>query len=122
MSKIKTFLALSSVAFAGLAMVQPAQAQPYGDGYHDHGHRHGSIRARQERQERRIEEGVASGELTRREAYRLEREQAYIRQAKREARSDGYISPGERARLEAMQDRAGRHIRHERHDEQVRRW
>ena len=78
-------------------------------------------RPRQERQEFRIRQGVASGELTRREYWRLEREQAYIRGLERNAEADGYVSPYERARIRAAQDAASRRIHEERHDGQ-RRW
>jgi hypothetical protein len=79
------------------------------------------IDRRQERQEFRIRQGVASGELTRREYWRLEREQAYIRGLERNAEADGYVSPYERARIRAVQDAASRRIHEERHDGQ-RRW
>ena len=74
------------------------------------------IDRRQERQEFRIRRGVATGELTRREYWRLEREQAYIRGLERNAEADGYISSYERARIRAAQDAASRHIHQEKHD------
>ena len=86
---------------------------------HDWGARH--IDRRQDRQEFRIHQGVRSGEITRREHWRLEREQAHVRYMERAARSDGYVSPYERARIRAAQDAASRHIAREAHDGQ-RRW
>jgi uncharacterized membrane protein YebE (DUF533 family) len=76
----------------------------------------GEIRDRAEHQEERIQRGVARGQLTREEAYRLERQQEHIRHEARRARADGWIDPYERARIERMQDRANRNISREKHD------
>ena len=76
------------------------------------------IDQRQANQERRIEQGVASGELTPRETRRLEKEQAVIRRAEHKAKADGVVTPKERQHLHAMQDRASRDIRHQKHDRQ----
>jgi hypothetical protein len=78
------------------------------------------INGRQHREQQRIREGIRSGELTRREAVRLEAEQARIRGYERYARRDGYISPRERARLDRELDRASRDIYHQKHDRQDR--
>jgi len=64
---------------------------------------------------------VRSGEITRREAYRLEREQAHIRHMERNAKADGYVSHYERDRIRAAQNSASRHIHNEAHDGN-RRW
>lgn len=73
---------------------------------------------RQAAQQRRINQGVASGELTRREAERLQREQARIRKAEDKALADGRLTRGERATIEHMQDKASAHISAEKHDRQ----
>ena len=80
------------------------------------------IDAREASQERRIQQGVRSGELTRGEYYRLEAEQARIRQMERQAKADGYVSPAERARINAAQNAASRHIYQEKHDSERRGW
>lgn len=67
-------------------------------------------------QEHRIQQGLRSGELTRREYRQLEAEQARIREMERYARRDGHIDRREAAALERAQDAASRHIAHERHD------
>jgi tellurite resistance protein len=72
-------------------------------------------------QQARIEGGVASGQLTRREALRLEREQARIRAAESHAKADGVVTPAERRRLQAMQRRASADIHAQKHDAQVAR-
>ena len=70
----------------------------------------GRVGNRQIRQQKRIHQGVASGQLAWGEAWALEREQVRIQRHKRRAWRDGWLSPGERLRLEREQDRAGRHI------------
>ena len=84
-----------------------------------------NIDRRQARQDYRIHQGVRSGEITRREAYRLEREQAHIRNLERNAKADGYVSHYERDRIRAAQNAANRHIYQESHDRNqrwYRRW
>ncbi len=74
---------------------------------------------RQARQEARIEQSVASGQLTARETLRLEREQKHIATAEARAEADGKVTPAERKRLAAMQNHASRDIRHQKHDRQT---
>jgi uncharacterized membrane protein YebE (DUF533 family) len=78
------------------------------------------IDATQANQERRIQQGVRSGELTRGEYSRLEAEQARIRQMERQAKADGYVSPAERARIREAQNQASKHIYQEKHDSERR--
>ncbi len=63
------------------------------------------IDQRQHNQERRIEQGVRSGELTPRETARLERGQARIRQMERQALADGHVSRRERASIDREQSK-----------------
>ncbi len=76
---------------------------------------------RQANQDRRIDRGVASGQLTRHEARRLHREQAAVARAEGRAKADGVVTPRERRRLHAMQDGASGDIRRQKHDRQHRR-
>jgi hypothetical protein len=80
------------------------------------------IDQRQANQERRIEEGLRSGQLTRNEAQRLREGQREIRRMERQALADGRISPREAARIEQAQDIEDRRIAQERHDRQARRY
>lgn len=73
---------------------------------------------RQINQERRIEQGEASGALTGREAARLERGQARVDRIEARAKSDGVVTGRERARLERAQDVQSRAIYREKHDRQ----
>lgn len=73
---------------------------------------------RQANQERRIDQGVASGSLTQREANRLERGQARVDRMENRAKADGVVTPGERARLHQAQDVQSRRIYAQKHDRQ----
>jgi hypothetical protein len=75
------------------------------------------INQRQDRQERRITQGVQSGTLTTREAAGLVKQQKSIRAYERRSRVDGNgLSPLERARIEQRQDRASQNIFLQKHD------
>ncbi|HEU4389810.1 MAG TPA: hypothetical protein VFV34_18535 [Blastocatellia bacterium] len=76
------------------------------------------IDRREHQQQQRIREGIRGDELTRREAARLEAEQARIRVYERYARSDGHLSANERRRLDRQLDRASRQIYRQKHDRQ----
>lgn len=78
------------------------------------------INYRERREQRRIGQGIRSGELTRREAARLEAGLARIRLHERFARRDGVITPRERARLERELNRESRAIYRQKHDGQDR--
>jgi len=79
------------------------------------------IDARQERQQQRIDQGVASGELNQREASRLEKEQDRIAAHEEKAKADGVVTKGERRKLNREQNRTSRHIAKEKHDRQKER-
>jgi uncharacterized membrane protein YebE (DUF533 family) len=80
-----------------------------------------SVDRREHRQQRRIRRGVRSGSLTRREALRLERQQARTRALEARAKSDGRVTARERARLQRRENRTSRHIYRQKHDRQTRR-
>lgn len=71
---------------------------------------------RQRVQQRRIGQGVRSGELTPKETLRLEREQVRIERTQRRMEADGQVTPGERARLQVRQDKASRDIYRAKHN------
>ena len=99
------FLALATTLVLGTLGAAHAQSTPRVD-------------QRQENQERRIEQGVASGQLTQREAARLEHRQDHVAAAEARAKADGQVTRRERARLHAMQDRESRRIHRQKHDRQ----
>ncbi len=78
------------------------------------------VTERQGNQQARINEGVKSGELTRREAAKLRAEQRAIRAEKRMAKADGVVTPAERAKIRRDQNRASRDIARQKHDAQKR--
>jgi hypothetical protein len=78
------------------------------------------IDKRQARQEQRIDQGVASGELTQRETVKLERQQAHIDKVEDKAKADGQVTGQERAHVHRMQDRASARIYKNKHDRQHR--
>jgi hypothetical protein len=79
------------------------------------------INQRQAHQQQRIAHGVAGGQLTARETYRLERQEARIAGYEARSRADGGgLSARERVRIEHMQDRESRRIHRQRHDRQGR--
>lgn len=75
---------------------------------------------RQDNQDARIDQGVASGELTQREANRLEAREAHIDNVESRAKADGIVTRKERVRLEVKQDRTSRAIARQKHDRQDR--
>ncbi|ULA66151.1 MAG: hypothetical protein LZF62_50136 [Nitrospira sp.] len=78
------------------------------------------IDQRQANQERRIDQGIASGQLNEREATRLNNQQEHINKMEDKAKSDGVVTKKERARLKHAQDRTSRHIARQKHDRQQR--
>jgi hypothetical protein len=76
------------------------------------------IDQRQITQEKRIQEGVASGSLTPKEAARLEKREAKIEADKVAAKSDGKVTAAERKKLTREQNHASNAIKHEKHDRQ----
>ena len=78
------------------------------------------INERQRDQQKRIREGVRSGELTRAEAVRLEREQRDTRQLERRVRADGTVTPVERARVQRQLNQSSRHIKRAKHNDRDR--
>ena len=79
-----------------------------------------SVNGRERNQQRRIRQGVRSGELTRSEFRRLEREQARVRRHEARARSDGRFTLRERARSNRELNRSSRHIYRQKHNRQDR--
>ena len=79
------------------------------------------IDQRQANQEKRIDQGIASGQLNEREANRLNKQQEHINKMENKAKSDGTVTKRERARIDHAQDRASSHIVREKHDRQGKR-
>ena len=70
-------------------------------------------------QEKRIEQGLKSGELNTKEASRLEREEGRVNQIESKALSDGKLSDAEKKRIDREQNRVSKDIYREKHDAQT---
>ncbi|MDT7540403.1 MAG: hypothetical protein QOE33_307 [Acidobacteriota bacterium] len=78
-----------------------------------------NIDRREQRQQRRIRQGVRSGELTRREARGLERRETRVNRAEwRARRSGGTLTGRERGRLNRELNRSSRAVYRQKHDRQ----
>lgn len=77
------------------------------------------VDARQDKQEARIDKGVQSGALNKKEAARLEKGQERVQKMENRAAADGKITPAERAKLEAAQDVQSKRVYTQKHDAQT---
>ena len=68
------------------------------------------------KQKQRIDQGIASGTLTEKEANVLNKEQEKIKSMKDEAKSDGVVTKGEQARIDQAKNRASGNIKREKND------
>ncbi len=101
--KTRILFSVLTLAVAGTALAQTATPK---------------VDQRQENQEKRIEQGAASGQLTPREANRMEKKQERVDRVEERAKADGKVSAKERAHMDNVQDRTSRDIRREKHDRQ----
>lgn len=76
------------------------------------------IDKREANQERRIEQGEQSGQLTNREAARLERREARLDRHEAKAEADGKVTGQERRELRREENRDSRAIYRQKHDRQ----
>jgi len=67
-------------------------------------------------QQNRIEQGVQSGQLTNREASRLERGQARVNRAEARAGADGHVNAREQARIQHRENMQSKHIFRDKHN------
>jgi hypothetical protein len=74
------------------------------------------IQQRELNQEQRIQQGVNSGQVTPREAGRLDAQQVRIQQQESRMKSDGQLTGRERDRLTREQNRASRNIYRKKHN------
>ncbi len=80
-----------------------------------------NVDARQENQRERIEQGVASGELTRAETRRLAAGQVHLNRVEARAKADGVVTGRERVHLQHEAHQQSRRIHRQKHDRQERR-
>jgi hypothetical protein len=77
------------------------------------------IQKREQTQEKRIQQGIGSGELTPKEAGRLETQQTKIKQDESRMKSDGKLTKKERKKLKREQENADRNIYRKKHNEKA---
>ncbi|MCB9045310.1 MAG: hypothetical protein H6550_04120 [Chitinophagales bacterium] len=90
--------------------VQPAEAHPYKRNVNKH----------QYYQHKRIQHGVRTGQLTRREAGALRMQQARVRNYKQMAMADGRVTHNERRMIQHAQMHANRSIYNKKHNNRTR--
>lgn len=107
MSKIlAAAISLAFVSVASFAQTAPAASTPL-------------INKRQANQEQRIQQGEASGQLTQKEANRMDKREQHVTNLENKAAADGTVTAGERSRVRAAERRTSRHIRAQKHDKQA---
>ena len=74
------------------------------------------VQKREKRQQKRIEQGVKSRELTPGETRRLEAQEGRIKADEMNAKSDGKVTPAERRKLNREQNRESRRIYRMKHN------
>ena len=74
---------------------------------------------RQTNQEKRIEQGAKSGQLTGKETTKLEKGQAKVQKMEDKAVADGKVTTKEKKKIEHAQDQQSKKITREKHDNQV---
>lgn len=105
---MKKLLFLIGIAILGFAMSAEAQApSPKTD-------------IRQHSQQHRIRKGKRDGDLTRREAHQLKRQQRHIRRSERRMERDGNLTPREQRKLDRKQNRASKNIYRKKHNRRHR--
>lgn len=116
---MKTITIALAAATAATALATAGVASAQGAGYYGRGDQWMSINERQARLDRRIDQGVRSGQLTRREAYRLRSEFNSLARLEGQYRRNG-LSGWERADLDRRFDVLSAQVRFERRDDDRR--
>ena len=113
--KIHTLIAALSLTVGGAAIAQaPAATVTPKDPTATP-----KIDQRQANQEKRIQQGVASGALTPKEAANLEKREAKIAKDEAAAKADGKVTAKERRKLNRELDRSSKAIYKQKHDRQT---
>lgn len=108
MKKIITALAAAGITFS--LAIAPALAA---------GTDSPAVDQRQVKQQKRIDQGVQSGQLTEKEAKKLDKQQDRIEKKEAKMKEDGKLTKKEREKLKKEQDKASKKIYKEKHDKQT---
>ena len=107
MMKIQTLITALALTAGGVVFAQtPTPATP-------------NLDKREARQQKRIDQGVASGQLTARETNRLDKREAKLAADEAAAKSDGKVTRAERHKLQREADRDSLAIHRQKHDKQT---
>ena len=106
---------MNRLAIAAALLVASVGAASAYDRYNDTS----DIDARRVRESQRIEDGRRTGQLSGREYRFLRAEQSRIADHERQAKADGFVSPGERRRLNQELDQASADIHRLKHNDEV---
>jgi hypothetical protein len=109
MFNVKAAVAAVALALAGTAFAQTTTPNPAATP---------GIDKRQANQEKRIEQGVKSGELNKKETARLEKREAKLQSDKEKAQADGKVTKKERKQLNHEANRDSKAIYRQKHDAQ----
>jgi hypothetical protein len=77
-----------------------------------------TIEERMDRQDERLDAGADSGQLTPKEEQKIENRHENIEEKRDAAQADGHVSKREAKKIRRAEDRTGKMIRRERHDDQ----
>ena len=118
----KTVLALSLFSLLPFASVRADDAPAAPSTAAPAAKRPGEVNRRLHRQNRRINQGVKSGELTRREAHRLRKEDRTVHKEEKDMRAvnGGKLTPADKAALNQQENKVSRNIHRQKHDAQKR--
>lgn len=105
---MKTLMAVLALSVGGLAMAQTptAPATP-------------KLDQREANQQARIDQGVASGQLTAKETNRLDKREAKLNADEAAAKADGKLTRAERRKLHREANRDSKAIHKQKHDAQI---
>jgi len=101
-------LTVLAAGLAVCAIAASAQAQNAAD-----------VVQRDVNQQNRIEQGLKSGQLTTKEAGKLEREESRVDKMEANAMKDGNVTNAEKRRIEAAENKVSKDIYNEKHDAQT---
>lgn len=77
-----------------------------------------TVAQRKKVQQKRIAQGIQSGELNSREAARIEHQESKLNRETRQMRADGQFTAAERAKVQSQQNKLSKEIYNQKHDAQ----
>lgn len=111
--KIHTLIAAVALTLGGAAFAQAPAPAPKGPLATPR------IDQRQVNQQKRIDQGVASGQLNAKETNRLDKREGKIAADEAKAKADGKVTKAERSHLRREENRASKAIYRQKHDRQT---